>query len=90
VCKFQLTNFTLSLIPFLKEDLAQKMIFIGGPRQVGKTTLAKTFLNSDQQYFNWDDLKDRTLIKSHQIDPNLGIVVLDEIHKFSIFTKLKN
>lgn len=81
--KFTGMNFTRSLIPFLNEDLAQKMIFIGGPRQVGKTTLAKTFLNSDQQYFNWDDLKDRTLIKSHQIDPNLEIVVLDEIHKYT-------
>ncbi len=40
-------NFTRSLIPFLNEDLGQKMIFIGGPRQVGKTTLAKTFLNME-------------------------------------------
>jgi predicted AAA+ superfamily ATPase len=58
VHKFQLTelyarinftgmNFTRSLIPFLNEDLGQKMIFIGGPRQVGKTTLAKTFLNME-------------------------------------------
>lgn len=28
------------LEPCVKKDLAEKMVFIGGPRQVGKTTLA--------------------------------------------------
>jgi predicted AAA+ superfamily ATPase len=27
--------------PFILEDLAKKMVFVGGPRQVGKTTMAK-------------------------------------------------
>ncbi len=53
------------------------MIFIGGPRQVGKTTLAKTFLKSNKQYFSWDDLEDRTLIKSHRLDSSLRTIVLD-------------
>jgi len=32
------------------------MVFIGGPRQVGKTTLAKSLLSDDMpgRYFNWD------------------------------------
>jgi predicted AAA+ superfamily ATPase len=29
------------LLPYLCEDLEQKMVWLGGPRQVGKTTLAK-------------------------------------------------
>ena len=30
------------------------MVFLGGPRQVGKTTLAKGLLRTDSAYFNWD------------------------------------
>ncbi|TGL58673.1 ATP-binding protein [Leptospira ognonensis] len=74
---------TRSIFPFMKEDLGSRMTFIGGPRQVGKTTLAKSFLKSESQYLNWDDLGDRSIIKTHQIDPKLTTVVLDEIHKYS-------
>lgn len=38
-------------------DLKRKMVFVGGPRQVGKTTLAKAVLSSnypDGRYLNWD------------------------------------
>jgi len=76
-------NFTRYLQKQIKSDLREKMVFIGGPRQVGKTTLAKTFLSSEKQYLNWDDLADRKLIKTHMIDSNLKIVVLDEIHKYA-------
>jgi predicted AAA+ superfamily ATPase len=89
---------TRSLIPYLEEDLGSRMIFIGGPRQVGKTTLAKSFLKFEKQYLNWDDLKDRSVIKTHSIDSSFGRVVLDEIHKYSrwrmllkgLFDKYKN
>lgn len=67
---------------FIKKDLQEKMIFIGGPRQVGKTTLALSFTKNKQQYLSFDDLEDRELIKKHQIDPSLKLVVLDEIHKY--------
>lgn len=67
----------------ISEDLERKMVFIGGPRQVGKTTLAKSFIERDEQYLTWDSLDDRALIKKHEVDPNLYIVVLDEIHKFA-------
>lgn len=67
----------------IKTDLAKKMVFIGGPRQVGKTTLAKTFIQQDRQYLSWDDLNDRTMLKKHQIDSNLKVVVLDEVHKYA-------
>ena len=45
-------KFTRSLIPYLKEDLGQGMVFIGGPSQVGTTTLEKKFINTNKQYFN--------------------------------------
>jgi predicted AAA+ superfamily ATPase len=43
------------LFDHIQNDLAQKMVFLGGPRQVGKTTLSKQFLDSQGLgYLNWD------------------------------------
>jgi uncharacterized protein len=39
----------------IKTDLKQKMVFLGDPRQAGKTTLAKDIIAPDLQgYLNWD------------------------------------
>ena len=48
------------LEPEIGQALSRKMVFIGGPRQVGKTTLALSFLGKSADethpaYFNWDD-----------------------------------
>lgn len=71
-----------SIRKFIAEDLNDRMIFIGGPRQVGKTTLAKSFLQRKNQYFNWDDTTDRAVIKTHKFDVGLRTIVLDELHKY--------
>ena len=45
-------------------DDLQKMVFVGGPRQVGKTTVALSILQSDEQhpaYFNWDYADDKRM-----------------------------
>lgn len=63
-------------------DLKDRMVFIGGPRQVGKTTAAKKFLKENSMYLTWDNLEDRELIKKHKIDTNKETLVLDEIHKY--------
>ncbi|MBY0386183.1 AAA family ATPase, partial [bacterium] len=76
-------NFTRYLHKSVYEDLKKKMVFIGGPRQVGKTTLAKTFIQKPEQYLNWDLLEDREQIRAHKISPDLMRVVLDEIHKYT-------
>ena len=39
------------------EDLNRKMVFIGGPRQVGKTTLSRNIAPDGHRYLNWDDLE---------------------------------
>ncbi len=73
------------------DDLAlsrDKMAFISGPRQAGKTTLAKMFINKQNgQYYNWDDLDFRkrwTLSPENTVaNTNKEIVILDEIHKAS-------
>jgi predicted AAA+ superfamily ATPase len=41
---------------YILEELNQKMVFVGGPRQVGKTTLAKAILSEKfpaGRYLNW-------------------------------------
>ncbi len=70
-----------------------KMAFVAGPRQVGKTTLAKTLLASRTGlYFNWDIPGERkrlaanpTFFETAQAAPGLGkpLIVFDELHKYS-------
>lgn len=67
------------------QDLAEKMVFVGGPRQVGKTTLALHLLGQDAShpsYLNWDIDRDRQRILSGQLPPD-HLIVFDEIHKYA-------
>src|ERR1017187_5327071 len=70
----------------IEADLKRKMVFIGGPRQVGKTTLSLQFLNPSNEtnsaYLNWDRLSDRKLILRDEIPLRESLLVFDEIHKF--------
>lgn len=63
------------------KDLQRKMVFLGGPRQVGKTTLAKSLLKSPTAYLNWDFGEHRQKILKMQF-PNQPLLVLDELHKY--------
>lgn len=64
------------------KDLLQKMVFIAGPRQVGKTTLAKKFLPDNKLgYLNWDIVLNRQQILKHEL-PNTPLWIFDEIHKY--------
>lgn len=76
-------NITRTIRPFVQKDLEGKIVMIGGPRQVGKTTLAKSFIKTEQQYLSWDDLDDRSILRKHEVDPDLKIIALDEIHKYA-------
>lgn len=62
-------------------DLKRKMVFLGGPRQVGKTTLAKSLLRSQAAYMNWDFGEHRQQILKMEF-PNQPLIVLDELHKY--------
>ncbi len=58
------------------------MVFLGGPRQVGKTTLAKDLLGEEERgYLNWDIAEDRERILKREL-PTGDFWVFDEIHKF--------
>ena len=63
------------------------MVFIGGPRQVGKTTLALSFLRSadesDPAYLNWDNLEHRSRILNGILPSGQNLVIFDEIHKMA-------
>ncbi len=71
----------------IQEDLQKKMVFIGGPRQVGKTTLAKS-LTVDEAYLNWDFSADRQKILKGEIPTTFKCLVLDEIHKYKNWRSL--
>lgn len=67
----------------LRKDLAKKMVLLTGPRQVGKTYLAKelmAFFNKPQ-YLNFDALDDARIIQSRQWAVNADLLIFDEIHK---------
>ncbi|UCD78695.1 MAG: ATP-binding protein [Desulfobacterales bacterium] len=67
------------------------MIFMAGPRQVGKTTLAQSLADSysNNVYLNWDILAHRMRFienptffeEIERKDESIPLVVLDEIHK---------
>lgn len=69
------------LRPQIERDLSKKMVFVGGPRQVGKTTLAKRLLAGSKGYMNWDVPEDRDRILKGKI-PASPLWVFDEIHKY--------
>jgi predicted AAA+ superfamily ATPase len=67
------------------KDLSERMVFIGGPRQVGKTTLARMLIakSFDQTgYYNWDNRNDRRQITQSSWPGNADLIILDEIHKY--------
>lgn len=78
----------------LKED--RQMLFLSGPRQVGKTTTVRTVARqfADCAYLNWDVAEDRRRILAgssaiaealdlHRAREAAQLLILDEIHKMS-------
>ena len=66
------------------DDLNNRMVFVAGPRQVGKTTLATLLARrySNSVYLNWDNRTHRERILRQEWDPESQILVFDELHKF--------
>ena len=69
----------------IMNDLKKKMVFITGPRQVGKTWLAKDIarLFPGSVYLNYDSAGDRRIIKDEAWLENTTLLVLDELHKMN-------
>ena len=66
----------------VREDAARKMVFVGGPRQVGKTTLAKSIIKDKEAYFNWDIPSQREKILKRHFPARPKAFIFDEIHKY--------
>ena len=78
---------------FNEEIIARHMVFLAGPRQVGKTMLAKQWLKKQDcsaLYYNWDDISTRQAYVGdnrffESAARTLGRqdpwIVFDEIHK---------
>ncbi len=60
--------------------LKKKIVLIMGPRQVGKTTIAKNLLN-DFVYYNYDIKKDIKVFLDQEWDREKKLVIFDELHK---------
>ncbi len=65
------------------KDLSKKIVFICGPRQVGKTWLAKNISKEYKTplYLNNDRLEDREIILREDWPSATDLLILDEIHK---------
>ena len=69
--------------PLIERDLARKMVFLSGPRQAGKTTLAQAIAGRrpGAQILNWDVLADRRVMLAQSWAPDAPLLVFDELHK---------
>lgn len=76
---------------------SNKMAFVSGPRQCGKTTMAKMMLKERESgnYYSWDEVKFR---RQWKIDPNTllptplknqlkPLVIFDELHKAKLWKR---
>jgi uncharacterized protein len=72
---------------FVTGSLKKRAVFIGGPRQVGKTTFAISLLGKDADtrhvaYLNWDYGPSSEKIRKTQLPSAQPVIVFDELHKF--------
>jgi len=66
-------------------DLNDKMVFVGGARQVGKTTLALKMITKEfkkYSYYNWDFPPDRKKLMSFEFPGDNSLLIFDEVHKY--------
>jgi hypothetical protein len=64
------------------EDLDEKMVLLAGPRQCGKTTLARRMLDRlGGAYFSWDVAEHRKALRAGHLPDDDYLWVFDEVHK---------
>jgi hypothetical protein len=73
--------------------LKKKMVFVGGPRQVGKATFALGFLGPEADerhpaYLNWDHPAVRERLRNAELPAGEPLLLFDEIHKYARWRNL--
>ncbi len=80
------------LTTHVREDLREKMVFLGGPRQVGKTTLALGLIRGADEthpaYLSWDVPATQRLLLAGGLPYDQPLIVLDDIHKYKRWRNL--
>ena len=73
------------LQPLVQADLPRKLVLLTGPRQVGKTTLARQLGEAagSATYLNWDVPADRAVLQQQTWPLSSRLLVFDEIHKMA-------
>jgi hypothetical protein len=74
------TQLAREIEPDLRKALERKIVLLSGPRQVGKTTLAKS-LSERCTYLNFDAEEHRLLLRRKEWPRDTPLLVLDELHK---------
>ena len=67
----------------VRRDLPHRMVFVAGPRQVGKTTFARSLPGARAGYLSWDIARDRERILMRTL-PAGRLWVFDELKQISI------
>ena len=67
----------------VRRDLTRKMVFVVGPRQVGKTTLARSIWGLSQ--LGWVEHRQRILKRELPVS---RLWVFDEVHKYRSWRNL--
>ena len=72
-----------SQLDAILKDLKSKMVILVGPRQSGKTWLAKEVAKYYNMplYLNYDSRSGRDIMKSEGWLPKTDLLILDELHK---------
>ncbi|NRA74086.1 MAG: ATP-binding protein [Rickettsiales bacterium] len=68
---------------FILKDLEKKIVLLVGPRQAGKTWLAKKIAKKfpNSVYLNYDQYTDRKLLSNQSWLDTTDLLILDELHK---------
>ena len=77
---------------FVEESLKSSAVFIGGPKQVGKTTFALSLIANEADarhpaYLNWDHAPSAEKIRKTMFPAAEPLLVFDELHKFKAWKR---